>query len=61
MARRINAAGLSHIMQWEGKRLVAYQDVAGSSGSIDMIGRNLPYRRCNAHLSSIPTRLHRQH
>ncbi len=29
MARRINAAGLSHIMQWEGKRLVAYQDVAG--------------------------------
>ncbi|MFK3847950.1 lysozyme [Agrobacterium pusense] len=28
MARRINAAGLSHIMQWEGKRLVAYQDVA---------------------------------
>ena len=29
MARRINAAGLSHIMQWEGKRLVAYLDVAG--------------------------------
>jgi lysozyme len=29
MTRRINAAGLSHIMQWEGKRLVAYQDVAG--------------------------------
>lgn len=29
MVRRINAAGLSHIMQWEGKRLVAYQDVAG--------------------------------
>lgn len=29
MARRINAAGLSHIMQWEGKRLVAYSDVAG--------------------------------
>ncbi len=29
MARRINAAGLSHIMQWEGKRLFAYQDVAG--------------------------------
>ncbi len=29
MARRINAAGLSHIMQWEGKRLVAYQDPAG--------------------------------
>lgn len=29
MARRINAAGLSHIMQWEGKRLVAYPDVAG--------------------------------
>lgn len=29
MARRINAAGLSHIMQWEGKRLYSYQDVAG--------------------------------
>lgn len=29
MTRRINAAGLSHIMQWEGKRLVAYQDMAG--------------------------------
>lgn len=26
MARRINAAGLSHIMQWEGKRLVAYRN-----------------------------------
>jgi len=29
MTRRINAAGLSHIQQWEGKRLTAYQDVAG--------------------------------
>lgn len=29
MARRINAAGLAHIMQWEGERLTAYQDVAG--------------------------------
>lgn len=29
MTRRINAAGLSHIMQWEGKRLSAYKDVAG--------------------------------
>lgn len=28
MTRRINAAGLSHIMQWEGKKLVAYRDVA---------------------------------
>jgi GH24 family phage-related lysozyme (muramidase) len=29
MTRSINAAGLSHIMQWEGKKLVAYRDVAG--------------------------------
>lgn len=29
MTRRINAAGLSHIQKWEGKRLTAYQDVAG--------------------------------
>jgi len=29
MTRRINAAGLSHIMQWEGCKLVAYRDVAG--------------------------------
>lgn len=29
MTRRINAAGLSHIMQWEGCKLLAYQDVAG--------------------------------
>ncbi len=29
MARRINAAGLSHVKQWEGLKLVAYQDVAG--------------------------------
>lgn len=29
MARSINAAGLSHIKQWEGCKLVAYRDVAG--------------------------------
>ncbi len=29
MTRRITAAGLSHIMQWEGCRLTAYPDVAG--------------------------------
>lgn len=29
MTRRITAAGLSHIMQWEGCRLTAYEDVAG--------------------------------
>jgi len=29
MTRRINAAGLSHIKQWEGCRLTAYKDVAG--------------------------------
>ena len=29
MARRINAAGLSHLMQWEGCELTAYKDVAG--------------------------------
>lgn len=29
MTRRIDAAGLSHIMQWEGKRLTSYRDVAG--------------------------------
>lgn len=29
MTRRINAAGLAHIQQWEGCKLVSYQDVAG--------------------------------
>ncbi|MCP8895361.1 glycoside hydrolase family protein [Shinella daejeonensis] len=29
MTRRINAAGLSHVKQWEGKRNVAYRDVGG--------------------------------
>lgn len=29
MTRRINAAGLSHIKQWEGCELIAYKDVAG--------------------------------
>jgi lysozyme len=29
MTRRINAAGLSHIKQWEGCELVAYKDIAG--------------------------------
>ncbi|MGU3576791.1 lysozyme [Brucellaceae bacterium C25G] len=29
MTRRIDAAGLLHIQKWEGKRLTAYQDVAG--------------------------------
>ncbi|MFK4824865.1 lysozyme [Paenochrobactrum sp. BZR 588] len=29
MTRRINAAGLLHIQKWEGKRLTAYQDMAG--------------------------------
>ena len=29
MTRRINAAGLSHVKQWEGKRNVAYHDVGG--------------------------------
>lgn len=29
MTRRINAAGLAHIMQWEGCELTAYKDVAG--------------------------------
>ncbi|MDX3929265.1 MAG: lysozyme [Shinella sp.] len=29
MTRRINAAGLSHVKQWEGLELVAYKDVAG--------------------------------
>ena len=29
MTRRINAAGLAHIMQWEGLQLIAYKDVAG--------------------------------
>lgn len=29
MERRINAAGLAHIQQWEGCKLVSYQDVAG--------------------------------
>ncbi len=29
MARRITEAGLAHIKQWEGKRNVAYRDVAG--------------------------------
>lgn len=29
MTRRINAAGLSHVKQWEGKENVAYRDVGG--------------------------------
>ncbi|MGU3576415.1 glycoside hydrolase family protein [Brucellaceae bacterium C25G] len=29
MTRRINAAGLSVIQQWEGLKLTAYKDVAG--------------------------------
>jgi lysozyme len=29
MTRRINAAGLSHVKQWEGLKLVAYPDVGG--------------------------------
>jgi lysozyme len=29
MTRRINAAGLSHVKQWEGLELIAYKDVAG--------------------------------